>query len=216
MPWCPICKNEYVEGKTHCPDCDVDLVEELSQEPEEPLKVPEDYTFPEDFDPREILEEAKREPVSNVPLYKQPEERYQDMHSSAWTFLAVGAAGILVMILCWLGVIRLPLHNFALFIMTALFVIFLGIGVVSFQSARKLKAGIASENAFVEEVIAWYRATGCHAPALSELDKSQPEELLYFQRSEIIRSVLREQFPEIDPSLLEKLTDDFCEEDFSG
>ena len=32
MPWCPICKNEYVEGRTHCPDCDIDLVEELPME----------------------------------------------------------------------------------------------------------------------------------------------------------------------------------------
>ena len=216
MPWCPICKNEYVEGKTHCPDCDVDLVEELSQEPEDTLEVPVDYTFPEDFNPREVLEEARREPVQNVPLYKRPEERYQDMHSSAWTFVLVGAAGLMVMILCWAGIIKLPFNNFVLFIMTALFVIFLGIGVVSFQSARKIKSGIASENAFVEEVITWYRATGCHAPAFSGLDKNQPEELLYFQKSEIIRTVLKEQFPEINLSLLEKLTDDFCEEDFSG
>ena len=26
MPWCPICKNEYKEGYTHCNDCDADLV----------------------------------------------------------------------------------------------------------------------------------------------------------------------------------------------
>lgn len=29
MPWCPICKNEYKEGYTHCNDCDADLVEQL-------------------------------------------------------------------------------------------------------------------------------------------------------------------------------------------
>ena len=29
MAWCPKCKNEYRKGITHCPDCDVDLVEEL-------------------------------------------------------------------------------------------------------------------------------------------------------------------------------------------
>lgn len=32
MPWCPVCKNEYKEGFTHCVDCDVDLVEELTEE----------------------------------------------------------------------------------------------------------------------------------------------------------------------------------------
>ncbi|MCR4690840.1 MAG: hypothetical protein K5739_05825 [Lachnospiraceae bacterium] len=31
--WCPVCKNEYREGFTHCPDCDVDLVESLDDSP---------------------------------------------------------------------------------------------------------------------------------------------------------------------------------------
>lgn len=33
MPWCPVCKNEYREGFTHCNDCDVDLVESLEVAP---------------------------------------------------------------------------------------------------------------------------------------------------------------------------------------
>jgi putative signal transducing protein len=30
---CPECKAEFVEGITHCTDCDVQLVEELPEEP---------------------------------------------------------------------------------------------------------------------------------------------------------------------------------------
>ena len=33
MPWCPVCKNEYVKGYTRCSDCDVDLVESLEEAP---------------------------------------------------------------------------------------------------------------------------------------------------------------------------------------
>ncbi len=33
MPWCPVCKNEYVKGYTRCSDCDVDLVESLEDGP---------------------------------------------------------------------------------------------------------------------------------------------------------------------------------------
>lgn len=33
MPWCPVCKNEYREGFTHCNDCDIDLVESLEVAP---------------------------------------------------------------------------------------------------------------------------------------------------------------------------------------
>lgn len=35
MPWCPKCKNEYVEGITTCADCGVALVAELAKEPDD-------------------------------------------------------------------------------------------------------------------------------------------------------------------------------------
>ncbi len=32
MPFCPLCKAEYSAGTKRCPDCEVDLVEELPEE----------------------------------------------------------------------------------------------------------------------------------------------------------------------------------------
>lgn len=32
MPWCPKCKNEYIEGIRTCVDCGIDLVDELPEE----------------------------------------------------------------------------------------------------------------------------------------------------------------------------------------
>ncbi len=34
MAWCPKCKNEYREGVTVCPDCEIELVDELVEEEE--------------------------------------------------------------------------------------------------------------------------------------------------------------------------------------
>lgn len=34
MPFCPLCKSEYGAGTRRCPDCEVDLVEELPEEAE--------------------------------------------------------------------------------------------------------------------------------------------------------------------------------------
>jgi hypothetical protein len=34
MPFCPLCKSEYGSGTKRCPDCEVDLVEELPEEAE--------------------------------------------------------------------------------------------------------------------------------------------------------------------------------------
>ena len=35
MAWCPKCKCEYVEGVDRCADCGCELVEHLTDEPEE-------------------------------------------------------------------------------------------------------------------------------------------------------------------------------------
>jgi len=37
MPWCPVCKNEYVEGIKVCADCNVELVDTLDEMKPKPI-----------------------------------------------------------------------------------------------------------------------------------------------------------------------------------
>lgn len=46
MPFCPLCKSEYSPGTKRCPDCEVDLIEEL---PEEADAEEVDEDLPEDL-----------------------------------------------------------------------------------------------------------------------------------------------------------------------
>ncbi len=212
MPWCPKCRNEYVAGRTHCPDCDVDLVEELPTEPEESTEPLENYEFPEDFDPGAILE-GPREKAAPVKPYKSPEERFADMRSSAWTFLLVGGLGLVVMILALLEVFTFPFHDFALYVMLLLFAVFTVVGISSFQNARKLKELAVLENAKIQEITTWYRTEGIRSEALTALDSSLPEEIFYLRKYEAVSDTLRERYPEIPEDLLNKLASDFSEED---
>ncbi|MEA2433621.1 MAG: hypothetical protein QOG54_1078 [Actinomycetota bacterium] len=44
--FCPNCRSEYRAGFTHCPDCDLDLVDELAPEAEpEPRPANDEVTF---------------------------------------------------------------------------------------------------------------------------------------------------------------------------
>lgn len=214
MAWCPKCKNEYREGITHCPDCDVDLVEEpeLLPDGQETIEIPEDYEFPEDFDPRAVLEGAKEKPA-HVKPYQSPEERYADMRSSAWTFLAVGGIGFVVMLLALMGILSFPFHDFALIVMLLLFVAFLVIGFVSLKNAKKLKALASSEHELIERITDWYHSEGVQTEAITSLDTSLSEELFYLQKYEAVCQIIKEQFPDLGDDLLNKLTSDFCEED---
>ncbi len=211
MAWCPKCKNEYRKGITHCPDCNMDLVEELELLPEQTIEIPEDYEFPEDFDPGVVLE-GPREKPAHIKPYKSPEERYADMRSSAWTFLFVGGAGFIIIILALIGVYSLPFHDFALVVMLLLFAAFLVIGIVSFKNAGKLKDLAASEHALIEEITAWYHSEGMQSEAITSLDASLSEELFYLQKYDAVCRILQEHFPDIREDLLNKLASDFCEE----
>ncbi|MCI8374002.1 MAG: tetraspanin family protein [Lachnospiraceae bacterium] len=210
MAWCPKCKNEYREGITHCPDCDVDLVEVLLQE--ESVEVPEDYEFPKDFDPSAILEGPKEKPALVKP-YRSPEERYADMRSSAWTFLSVGSVGFVVMLLALMGILSFPFHDFALIVMLLLFIAFLIVGILSFQNAKKLKSMASIEHAFIERITDWYHSEGLHLEAVTALDATMPEELFYLQKYEAVSNLIQEHFPDISEELLNKLASDFCEEE---
>ncbi len=212
MAWCPKCKNEYRKGITHCPDCDVDLVEELEVLPEkETLAIPEDYEFPEDFDPGAVLEGPREKPAYVKP-YQSPEEKYADMRSSAWTFLFVGGAGFEAVILALLGVYTLPFHDFALVVMLLLFAAFLVIGIISFKNAGKLKDLAASEHALIKEVTDWYHSEGIQSEAILSLDTSLSEELFYLQKYEAVCQIIKKHFPSLGDDLLNKLASDFCEE----
>lgn len=206
MPWCPICKNEYVAGKTHCPDCDVDLVEAL---PEEETASPAENTDPELLPSEEELEEARKITENRTPVYQSPEEKYEDTRSSALTFLLVGGAGILVLALHFAGVIFIPLNFFALAVMGAMFLIFLGIGFVSLGNAKKMAGNIQSENEKTDAIVSWCREHLTAEALDTATDDTMTEELKYFHRSEAMRAAILEQYPEIDEALLEKLLEDF-------
>jgi hypothetical protein len=47
MPFCPLCKSEYSPGTKRCPDCEVDLIEELPEDAD--LEESDDEESPEDW-----------------------------------------------------------------------------------------------------------------------------------------------------------------------
>lgn len=206
MPWCPVCKNEYIEGRTHCPDCDVDLVEELSEEPEVRESVP---------DQEELAEIAARAAAAgHMSTHVSARDRHSETRSSAWTFLIVGAVGFLIITLALTGVIRLPLNTFSLAVMEGMFFLFLIVAGISFRNAMKMLDDISKEDSLETRIQEWAKEH-LTAEELSEgIDENTPEEMRYFLISEAIRERLMPAFPEIDDAYAEKLTEDFYNELF--
>ncbi|MCD8196315.1 MAG: hypothetical protein LUE24_04000 [Lachnospiraceae bacterium] len=209
MPWCPVCKSEYVEGKTHCPDCDVDLVDELPQDQPEKEEIP---TLTEE-ERADIL--ARRAAASQTRTYTSAREKQSENRSSAWTFLIVGGIGLLVITLALLGIVKLPLNTFSLAVMEVIFVIFLIIAAQSFRKVMRLMDDIAREDTLDEKVRSWMRENLTREELLADVDADTTEELQYFIVSEQIRRQLMLQFPEIDDAYAEEMTENYYNELFS-
>ena len=213
MPWCPVCKNEYVEGRTHCPDCDVDLVDELVEEEPELAK---EISMPTEEEQKEVLEiMARRAAAAHMNTYTSAKSRQAETKSSAWTFLFLGTIGFVIMTLALIGVIHIPLHTFAIVVMEAMFACFLIVAAVSFKNVKKLQTKITDEEDLADRVMNWAKEN-LNAEALTaDMDEDTTDEMKYFMVSEVIREKIMTAFPEVDDSYAEELTENFYNELFS-
>lgn len=209
MPWCPVCKNEYVEGKTHCPDCDVDLVDELTEEEPEA----EAPYIPTEEELADLA--ARRAATAHMATHTSAKSKHSETKSSAWTFLIVGGIGFLIITLALVGVIALPLNKFSLFIMEAMFLIFLVIALISFKNAMKMLDDISREDDLETRIRAWGKENLSADELTAELDADTSEEMKYFMVSALIREQLMMAFPEVDDAYAEELTENFYNELFS-
>ncbi len=210
MPWCPICKNEYIAGKTHCPDCDVDLVDELTEDPEP--KVPVPILVPSEEDLSDLA--ARAASASHMNTHVSARDRQSDTRSSAWTFLVVGGVGFAVITLALAGVIQLPFNTFSLVILEGMFLLFLIFSFVSFRSARELLDEISREDSLETRIREWAKDHLIPEELSAGITEDTPEEMRYFLISEAIHERLMPAFPEVDDAYAEQLTEDFYNELF--
>ena len=133
--------------------------------------------------------------------YIAPEKRYEDQKSTGIVFLALGIVGILLTVLCWMDVLKLPLNDFQLLIMLAAFTASAFIGIWSFKRASEIAKTITSENNLVANMRQWISENRENFCVSDTAGLSGSE--IYFQRELDIRNAITAQFPEIDESLLE-------------
>lgn len=144
-------------------------------------------------------------------LYQDSSRRADENRSSAWVLLAVGAVGLLVVVLGILGILPLRLGNPYLFygVMGAVFVLFLVSGVVSMKNARIFAGKAESENSLRGTMLDWCRQNfdGQEIDREIGLDGDSGE-VCYFNRTAYIRDRLNHQFVNLDQDFLEQFIDD--------
>lgn len=162
------------------------------------------------------VEEVTEADSQTLPagVYQDSAERAEDNRSSAWTLLAVGGVGLIAMILGFAGV--LPIHltgtnKYMVYgIMSALFLLFLVMGVVSMKNSKIFAQKAESENTLRDTLNKWCRENLIPDTIDAELDVTDdiPEEILYFKRFEKMKEKLKYQFVNLDDAFLEHFIDE--------
>lgn len=279
MPWCPKCKNEYVDGVKTCVDCGCDLVGSLEEMEKEGLifgtqeemeellsflscngiksgelrfdeieDLYELFVSPEEkgrasrysgiFQKEKNLREKKKERKNNGseemqeelteteeeseeaveapaagPVYEAASLKAENFKSGAYTLLAAGIVGMILLICLLAGVLPIQLNGSTKYlsggVMGALFLVFIVMGVLSLKSSRQFEGKAKEESALKEELRRWCDENiTAEAVDASIPDLPEAEEARYFRRTERIRAMISENFLNLEAGYLENFVDE--------
>lgn len=154
-------------------------------------------------------------------IYQDSAERAQDNRSSAWVLLLVGGAGMAVMILGMMGVLPINLtgnNKYMVYgVMTALFLLFIVMGVISMKNSRIFAKKAESENSLRETLRKWCQESLDPENLDAELllGEDVTDEVLYFKRFEKMKEKLNHQFVNLDQAFLENFIDEIYDSVFN-
>lgn len=211
MPFCPKCRYEYKEGIEICSDCKVPLVEELSnEEPEADFYMDTRLSEEEISDLRKVSEPAAK--------YVSPLDRAENYKSGAGVLISVGALGLLALVFINVGIIKISLPGFTStmvnLVMGALFVIFLVMGVNSFLSYKKLAVLAEDEDTLEKEIYDWCDNKLDKAILDAAVSENDADEIKFFNRTEALRSQLKESYPDLEEGFMEHMVEDLYDRIF--
>ncbi len=143
-------------------------------------------------------------------VYHDSSSSAADNKSSGIVLLGVGIVGVIFIVLGLTKIIPLRFSNPYLFygLMMALFSLFLVMGFVSLINARNYRKKAKSEIGIKEELIKWSAENIDPGFVDSKLlETAVSEEERYFSRCEVISEILKKQFINLDPNMLEDIID---------
>ncbi|MBR6315821.1 MAG: hypothetical protein IKR58_02340 [Lachnospiraceae bacterium] len=175
--------------------------------------------------------DERDEDVRLSGVYESKRQKAENHKSSAGALLIVGGLGMVAIALLNLDMLPIKLYGGSKYlisgVMAVLFVIFIGMGVTGLKNYKRYLAEAEEEEdlisrakEFLENMLtreAIEAAASDHIEGGEKaVEQSAKNELLYFPRMEVIRGRMKEEFPEMETALLEKMADDHYTELFGA
>ena len=188
--------------------------EELSEEELAELAESAGENFEEEAEQDEEVKEDSSHLRSPAKVYMKQEEKYKDLHSTAYTFLIVGIAGLAFVALNALGFITFIGNMLAYVLYTAIFGGCIVVAITSFKDAKKAKAQIQDEEDLTAKVKKWLEENITEAVLAEVEDKELGDEVNYLNKMEHMAKLLTKEFPELDADYADQLCEEFYGEKF--
>lgn len=158
-----------------------------------------------------------------MPRYQSSASKAEENRSSAYTLLAVGGIGFIVVLLIFFNVI--PLYRSAGIgkylvcgVMGAMFVLFIVFGIVSMRDSRLLFIKAKSETSLRSEITKWCKENldrdTIEALVLAEEQAADglTEEEWYYRRTEKMRAAIEDKFMNLDEAFVDDFVDGYYQE----
>jgi len=150
--------------------------------------------------------------------YEKPEDRAEEYKSGAFAMFIVGVAGLILLILADVGIIKFPMYGYGKLlinvVMGGMFLVFFALGIMSFRTYKKLKTEATSDDDLESEIIEWVHNNLSIYTMQSHDVPGEKEEVQYFSRIKIIKDSIQGSFPEAESSFVEYIAEKVYSEYF--
>lgn len=218
-------EEEDVEGERCEAAAEETAGEEEMPDAEETDDEPADYDWDEEKSAAEKDEDIQNgemeEPEETDGLqeakntaYVKKADEYKDLVGTGYTFVVLSVLGLVYLVLCQLKVIPISYNILALIVLTAMFVIFIIIGISSFVKAGSIKELIGSEEEESKSILSWLREHAGADRLEAMKGEEESEEEYYLNLTEQLKGELKEVYTEAEDGYLEMLIEEYYSEVF--
>ncbi len=159
-----------------------------------------------------LEDEVNKKPASAT--YVSAKDKYEERQSSAFSTLFVGVLGMIFMILKFMGISFISLSGSSDILfnitMTAIFAIFIIVGIVTYNTAKALKNTITEEENIIEDLKKFFENEITAESIDNECSfTDETEELKYFARQSCIKEKINAKFNVSDENLIDQIIDEY-------
>ena len=160
-----------------------------------------------------------------MKIYVDEQKRYEDTKATGQCFTAVGAIGLIAIVLLDTGVISLAALDsvnklMISIVMGLVFLIFFIIGIKSFMELKDISKKMDKNNSLEKEIMEYVTVT--HREELMTLASASSDEKsnvnsgdLYYKRAELITSVITEKYSLLEESFLDHMVEEIYSKIYS-